>query len=218
MPEPPAPSPGPGLTSVAPGLAGTSSAATSATLADVSPDAALVARCRRGEPDAWRALYDAHWAFVYRTARRLGTPQEELEDVVHDVFVVVLRKLDTFEDGRLTTWLYRITANTVSDRHRRRRVRSAFAALKVWIGAAPPPAPDRRAEQACAERRTEQVLARMSPKKREVLALHALEGLSGDEIAERLGCPVNTVWTRLHHARREFAEVAEALGCLERED
>lgn len=181
-------------------------------------DAALVARCRGGESDAWRALYDAHWTFVYRTARRLGTPTEELEDVVHDVFLVVLRKLDTFEDGKLTTWLYRITANTVSDRHRRRRVRSAFAALKVWIGAAPPPAPDRLAEQACAERRTERVLARMSPKKREVLALHALEGLSGDEIAERLGCPVNTVWTRLHHARREFAEVAEALGCLERED
>jgi RNA polymerase sigma-70 factor (ECF subfamily) len=189
-----------------------------APTAPTTADAALVARCRGGETDAWRALYDAHWTFVYRTARRLGTPPEELEDVVHDVFLVVLRRLDTFEDGKLTTWLYRITANTVSDRHRRRRVRSAFAALKVWVGAAPPPAPDRLAEQACAERRTESVLARMSPKKREVLALHALEGLSGDEIAERLGCPVNTVWTRLHHARREFAEVAETLGCLDRED
>jgi len=55
----------------------------------------------------------------------------------------------------------------------------------------------------------------MAPKKREVFALFELEGLSGDEIAERLGCPVNTVWTRLHHARAEFVKVARRLGCLE---
>jgi RNA polymerase sigma-70 factor (ECF subfamily) len=59
------------------------------------------------------------------------------------------------------------------------------------------------------------VLERMSPKKREVFALFELEGLSGDEISERIGVPVNTVWTRLHHARKDFLDIAKKLGVLE---
>ena len=86
----------------------------------------VVARCRAQDQSAWKELYDAHFDFVYRVARRLGTPAAEAEDVVHDVFEVVFKKLDQFEEGRLTTWMYRITANVVSDRHRRRRVRRAF--------------------------------------------------------------------------------------------
>src|SRR5262245_43434720 len=73
--------------------------------------AEIVARCRAHDDAAWRQLYDAHFEFVYRVARRLGTPEEEAEDVAHDVFMIVYRKLDEFEGGRLTTWLYRITAN-----------------------------------------------------------------------------------------------------------
>lgn len=175
----------------------------------------VVARCRARDESAWKELYDAHFDFVYRVARRLGTPAPEVEDVVHDVFEVVFKKLDQFEEGRLSTWIYRITANVVSDRHRRRRVRRAFEDLKVWIGGPGPEAPDRSAERKSAERAVERVLERMAPKKREVFALFELEGLSGEEIADRLGCPVNTVWTRLHHARAEFVSVARRLGCLE---
>lgn len=175
----------------------------------------VVARCRARDESAWKELYDAHFDFVYRVARRLGTPAEEAEDVVHDVFVVVLKKLDQFEEGRLSTWIYRITANVVSDRHRRRRVRRAFEDLKVWIGGAAPETPDRSAERTSAQRAVDRVLERMAPKKREVFALFELEGLTGEEIAERLGCPVNTVWTRLHHARAEFVSVARRLGCLD---
>ena len=61
----------------------------------------------------------------------------------------------------------------------------------------------------------EGVLERMSPKKREVFALFELEGLSGEEIAARIGVPVNTVWTRLHHARREFIKIGRRLGVME---
>lgn len=177
--------------------------------------ARIVERCRAQDQSAWKELYDAHFDFVYRVARRLGTPADEAEDVAHDVFEVVYRKLGQFSEGRLTTWLYRITANVVSDRHRRRRVRRAFEGLKIWIGGSGPDAPDRSAEKQSAGRAVERVLEMMAPKKREVFALFELEGLSGDEIAERLGCPVNTVWTRLHHARQEFLTVAARLGCLE---
>ena len=57
----------------------------------------------------------------------------------------------------------------------------------------------------------------MSPKKREVFALFELEGLSGDEIAERVDCPVDTVWTRLHHARKQFVKIARRFGYIDAE-
>lgn len=174
-----------------------------------------LARCRAQDQAAWKELYDAHFDFVYRVARRLGTPDEEAEDVVHDVFVVVFRKLDDFQEGRLTTWLYRITANVVSDRHRRRRVRRAFAALKIWVGSRETETPERVAERSSAQRAVDRVLEAMSPKKREVFVLYEIEGLSGEEIAERVDCPLNTVWTRLFHARKEFLAVAKRLGCLD---
>ena len=63
----------------------------------------------------------------------------------------------------------------------------------------------------------ERIFARMSPRKREVLALYELEGLSGPEIAERVGCPLPTVWTRLHHARRDFQKLSRKLGYAEDE-
>jgi RNA polymerase sigma-70 factor, ECF subfamily len=175
----------------------------------------VIARCRARDEAAWKELYEAHFDFVHRVARRLGTPEAEAEDAVHDVFLVVYRKLGDFQGGRLTTWLYRIAANVVSERHRRRRVRRAFEALKIWVGGEGPETPERVAERSSATRAVERVLERMSPKKREVFALFELEGLAGEEIAERLGCPENTVWTRLHHARKEFVQVAKRLGCLD---
>lgn len=176
---------------------------------------ALVERCRARDESAWRELYDTHFDFVLRVARRLGTPESEAEDVVHDVFVVVHRKLDRFESGQLTTWLYRITANIASDRHRRRRVRRTFESMRLWVGSEARETPEQSAERASATRAVERVLERMSPKKREVFALFELEGLNGEQIAKRVGAPVNTVWTRLHHARKQFLKIARRLGVLD---
>jgi RNA polymerase sigma-70 factor, ECF subfamily len=180
-----------------------------AEAAEMTGEGELLGRCRSGDVAAWRRLYDAHFDFVYRVARRLGTPVEELEDVCQETFLVAFRKLDQFREGKLSTWLYRIAANVASDRHRRRRVRRAFAGL--WGGAREESAartPEREYESAEAEALVSRILERMPPKKREVFALFEVEGLSGEEVAERVGCKLATVWTRLFHARREF----EALG------
>lgn len=195
------------------GEMGTSSAAVPASAgaeaAEMTGEGELLERCRARDVAAWRRLYDAHFDFVYRVARRLGTPGEELEDVCQEVFLVAFRKLGAFREGRFSTWLYRITANVASDRHRRRRVRRAFAGL--WGGGQElEPAvrtPDREYESAEAEALVSRVLEQMAPKKREVFALFELEGLSGEEIAERVGCKVATVWTRLFHARKEFEQL-----------
>ena len=187
-----------------------------AQLAVTTADVDLVARCRAGDRSAWKSLHDAHFGFVWKVARGLGTPPEELEDVVQETFFVAFRKLDRFEQGQLRTWLYRIAANVVSSRHRRRRVRKALQA--VFMIGAPEPVVDRTpqddAEASEAQGHVSEILERMAPKKREVFALFELEGLSGDEIARRVGCPVDTVWTRLHHARKEFERIARKRGYL----
>jgi len=180
-----------------------------AEAAEMTGEGELLDRCRSGDVAAWRRLYDAHFDFVYRVARRLGTPVEELEDVCQETFLVAFRKLGQFREGKLSTWLYRIAANVASDRHRRRRVRRTFAAL--WGGGGEETSsrtPEREYESAEAEALVSRILERMAPKKREVFALFEVEGLSGEEVAERVGCKVATVWTRLFHARKEF----EALG------
>lgn len=175
----------------------------------------LLARCRAGDSDAWQALHAEHFSFVWKVARRLGTPPEELDDVCQEVFLVAFRKLDRFEEGLFTTWLYRITANVVSTKHRRRRVvRTMQSMLHL---AAPEPVrrtPHHDAEARESETQVAQVLERMAPKKREVFALFELEGLSGEEIADRVGCNVATVWTRLFHARKDFERIARKRGVI----
>jgi RNA polymerase sigma-70 factor (ECF subfamily) len=177
----------------------------------------LLARCRTGEPAAQRALYDRYAVFVARMARRHGTPPEELEDVVQEVFLVVFRKLSHFQGSDATSWIYRICQREVQHRHRTRRFRRAFARM---FGAGPAPTEIEGQERVAlrheAERRVNEVLAAMSSKKREVFVLFEIEGLSGEMIAERIGCPLATVWTRLFHARREFTKIARSRDFLQR--
>ncbi len=179
-----------------------------------------VARCRRGDRRAFRALYDLHFAKVHRLARVLGTPVPELDDVTQEVFTAAYAKLDRFQGGNFGHWLHRICANVVNDRHRKRRVRDAFRRL---IGQQPEaeldraPGPEASALRAQSEQQVAFILSRMKPKQREVFALYELEGLSGEEIAERVGCPVNTVWTRLHHARADFLRIGRKRGFVEPE-
>lgn len=176
----------------------------------------LLARCRAGDDAAWKALHDAHFAFVWKVARSLGTPAEELEDVCQEVFLVAFRKLDEFQSGLLTTWLYRIAANVASARHRRRRVLRAMHTV-LRLGAderANRRTPLHDAEARESQWQVAQVLERMSPKKREVFAMFELEGLSGDQIAQRVGCNVATVWTRLFHARKDFERIARKRGVI----
>jgi RNA polymerase sigma-70 factor (ECF subfamily) len=175
----------------------------------------LLARCRLGDRAALRELYERYVRMVMGMARRLGAPAAEVEDVAHDVFAAVLRDLAKVRPGALSVWLFKLTSHRVHDRHRRRRVREAFAQL--WHGSATSEAddPERALLRQDATRHVERILARMSRKKREVFALFQLEGLPGEEIAYLLGIPLETVWSRLAHGRREFNKIRRSLELFE---
>jgi len=70
-----------------------------------------------------------------------------------------------------------------------------------------PARPDERAESVELAQLADRALCRLTHKKREVFVMVVLEGMSCDEVARSLGIPVATVWTRLHHARRELRDI-----------
>lgn len=164
-----------------------------------------LARMREGDPLAFEALYELHQPRVLAMALHRGCPEPEAEDVVHEVFMALWRRPPPLgATTKLSTWLYRVTANKVASLHRRRAVRRALTGW--WTPPAEVLPPDLAARE-----EVRAVLEHMAPKKREVLVLFELEERSGEEIAELLGCRINTVWTRLHHARAEFRKISARL-------
>src|SRR5207237_991026 len=78
---------------------------------------------------SFAAVYDEHFDFVWRSARRLGVPEASLDDVAQDVFVTVYRRLPEFEGrSQLKTWIFGILRHTISDlrRGQRRKPTSAL--------------------------------------------------------------------------------------------
>ena len=179
-----------------------------------SADVEIVTRCREGDARAWKRLYEQNFDFAYRTARRLGTPESESEDVVHEAFEIALRKLGDFDHGLFSTWMYRIVSNVVSARLRKKKVRDFFHG--IWANESEPESES--LEDTVAARRTlervEEVLRSMSAAKREVFALHELEGLTHERIGELLNCKPETVRTRLFYAKQDFEKLAKKRGLL----
>ncbi len=152
------------------------------------------------------AVYREHFDFVYRMAARLGGPAIDAEDAAQEVFVIVARKLDTYDGTSLvTTWLYGITLNVVRSMRRRLRLRRLFERDDAPKADVPIQSVD-RAELMEAHRIAYQILDKIAPKKREAFILAEFEGLSCEEIARVVGAKTETVWSRLHYARQEFAK------------
>jgi RNA polymerase sigma-70 factor (ECF subfamily) len=174
----------------------------------------VLARCRAGDEAAWKTLYDRHFDFAFRVARRLGSPSADAEDAVHEAFVIALRRLDAFTHGVFAHWLYRIVANVVSARRRRTRLRGIFHALWSHQDEATAPSPESSVGARHHLAHVEAVLAALAQKKREVFVLHELEGLSHEDIAQMIGANVQTVRTRLHYARKDFEAIARKRGVM----
>jgi RNA polymerase sigma-70 factor (ECF subfamily) len=161
-------------------------------------------------------VYTEHFAHVSRWARALGGLDADLDDLTQDVFLVVRRKLHTYAGPSLPAWLYGITRKTVSDYRRRAWMRRLWSGVTRSLESTPGAAevassdPFDRWE---AQRIVKHVLDRMSPLRRSAFMLFEIEGYSGEEIAELEQIPLATVYTRLHHARKDFLRLtAEITG------
>lgn len=166
----------------------------------------VLAAAARGETNAFRALYDTHRAEVARLVFRMLPAQSDHDDVVQEVFVQVFRSLKDFRgQSKFSTWLHRVTVNVVLMHRRSQKSRPHLSDEEVVEvrdeGASPP---DDDAERRERMRAFGRILGRLSDKKRIAFVLHELEGLSPQEVANAMQCPVLTVRTRLFYARREL--------------
>jgi RNA polymerase sigma-70 factor (ECF subfamily) len=140
----------------------------------------------------------------------------DAEDVTQDVFLLVVRKLDTFRgEAELTTWLHRVTVNAALD-HRRsavwRRERPASATLDRLLaeGAravparAPQPGPERQALAREAQESIKEAVTSLPPSYRDVYVLAEVQRRAHAEVGALLGLPAATVKSRLHRARRRL--------------
>lgn len=154
-------------------------------------------------------VYAQSFHQVCRYLRAHGAPDCELEDLAQEVFLVVQRKLPQFDGRNLPGWLYRIAALTVRDHRRRAWFRRFFHRQRELPEdqAAPRSDPSEHLERQQSEERLQRVLSRMSEKHRAAFVLFEIEGMSGEQIAALAEIPVATVWTRLHHARRQFTRL-----------
>lgn len=159
-------------------------------------------------------LYRLHARTVARWAARLGGPGVDAEDVVQEVFLVAKRRLRTFEgDGRVTTWLFRATANITAAVRRKQRLarwlgRGETEGESPGMGAAGP-TPVEALEQRQDAEGVYRVLDLLPERLRRVLILFEMEGLSTQEIADLTDARVATVRVWLFRARAKFQEEYE---------
>ncbi len=176
-------------------------------------DREVIEALKAGEPWALDYFYRANAEKVLSWAIRLGGPYVDAEDVAQDVFAVALRKIHQFRgDARISTWLFAITRNLISNARRK-------ATLRRWVGLDtlpelpnPGSAPDEEVQTLRRRRAIQLALERLGAKPREVLVLMDMEGRTAPEVSNMLGVPTGTVYSRLHYARKAFATALEREG------
>jgi len=153
-------------------------------------------------------VFEEHGHYVWRALRRLGVADVDADDVCQDVFLVVHRKLGTFQRGAsLRSWLYGICLRVASDyRHRAHHVRERTTeeAPDRAVPAEQDTELDRRRALAWLDR----VLDTLDDEKRAVFVLFEIEQVPMAEVAAAVGCAKVTAYARLYAARRHVEAAA----------
>lgn len=157
-------------------------------------------------PPSFDEVYAAHADYLLRVARGMGVSTSQVDDVLQDLFVVVHRRLAEFE-GRasMETWLTRILVRVVSERRRRfRRKEGSHEEFVEDALDSQHPTPESEAARNQALAILSQILASMDEDHRVVFVLAEIEQMGVPEIASSLALNLNTVYSRLYRARKDY--------------
>ena len=192
----------------------------------------LIARCRRGEADAWDELFDLHYAAAGRFIFQLASDftREDAEEICQESFLSVIKSLDTFQgESRFQTWLFRIAANKARD-YREKRVAAkrgggqtpvSLQAEDPETGLAPDPpgnapGPDEFLMNAEQMAGVHEALDRLGEPCREIIQLRYFGDLSYEELSATLKLNPKTVSSRLSKCLDRLEEIGRRTILRER--
>ena len=166
----------------------------------------------------FRSLYESEFTYVFHSLRRLGIPDRDLEDVIHEVFLAFYRARENYDPRRpIRPWLFGIAFRVASDY--RRRAQNKF---EIPDGRAEPAGAAPGADESLAAKQQRELvtaaLDTLDLDKRAVFVLHDIDERAMPEIAETLSVPLNTLYSRLRLARAEFAQAVRRLKLRRGED
>ena len=169
-------------------------------------DAELVTRLQAGDLEALGHLFDRYYAQIFRTAVAITHDDAVAEDITQDCFLRLHRYANRIDTRLpLAPWLYRVTVNlsyTWITRHKKRRV--SLEAVVDYLMSPPRTTPDHAVEVSGLQAEVRQAISALNFNQRVVVVLHYLNGLSLEDIADILECPVGTVKSRLYYARENL--------------
>jgi RNA polymerase sigma-70 factor (ECF subfamily) len=168
----------------------------------------LVARAQGGDVTAFENLYRSHVGRVYALCLRMVADPGRAESLTQEAFIRAWQKLRSFRGkSAFSTWLHRLTVNTVLGDMRSRRRRRDREAVDDGFAIVPDPRPQR---DAAAKIDLEKAIAQLPDQARMVFVLHDVEGYQHREIGRLLGIATGTSKAHLHRARRLLREVLES--------
>lgn len=176
------------------------SSETAAPASGAAHEAETLARIAARDRMAFRSLYLAYYSRLYRFVLRIVQRPELAEEVVDDVMLAVWRKAGSFRgEAVVSTWLFGIAYRQALKSLRRRPREQALDSVAEQSDLQP--GPEEAADRGLVQRRIRLALAELSAEHRAVVELTYFLGYSCQEVARIVACPVNTVKTRLFHAR-----------------
>jgi RNA polymerase sigma-70 factor (ECF subfamily) len=165
-------------------------------------DVTAIEKCKAGETEAFNYLVKKYQSEAISHAVAILGSREDALDAVQQAFLDAYRTLERFDSSRrFYPWLYTILRNRCYKLMASRRKHAASSLNKVEILAQP-----KKGSSNTEVAVMDLAFREMSPEDRELLTLKHLDGLSYQELAERLEVPPGTVMSRLYYARRRFRE------------
>ena len=182
-----------------------------------SADTVLVLRCQEDDYEAFDEIVARYKDGIFNYIRRMIANPDDVEDLAQEVFVRAFASMKSFRlESNLRTWLYRIATNLCVDRYRRgglekqRLVPLEYEEDGETRSLELPDDtndPRRFYERTELQAEVRKALQKLPEKLRAAVLLYDMEGMSYEEIAEALGCPVGTVKSRLFNARAQLRDL-----------
>jgi RNA polymerase sigma-70 factor (ECF subfamily) len=165
-------------------------------------DRELIEGCRRGERDAFRALFETYQDKIYSVALRFSGDEALAMDIAQDTFLKLFSCMAEFRgDSSFSTWVYRLVVNSCLD-HKRRSWRMIPIAGEVLAMLRAPGDALHGLMNSEMRGRVQGAVEKLPADQRIVVVLRYTEGLAYEEIAEVLGCSMGTVASRLNRAHK----------------